>query len=507
MDTVTIAGHTALAGQGLTFEGSTVFANFRFGDFPVPTVFAVPSTYTWQIGPRSVETAGFQYAAALGSYATSQADVGLAISVRADVPYFGVMHSATSTRSLTVVNVNDLPTGTIRIAGDTRSAGSLLTAVDDIADEDGMGPLSYKWRADGRPIAGALGPTLVLGQEQAGKTITVAASYVDGYGQRESVASDADPNALHLNTPGSALVSGSFAPGQTLHVDVLDPDHQGKVYYQWQLGDSAANYRDIDGAWGSDFTVGAAQPSAALRVLTIYADRWGVIEGQARVLGTDGNDVLSGDSNFETIFARGGDDLIRGVGRGDRIDGGEGLDTFVTGHARYSFYQTPGTPAQWGVADIIDASAPYLLTNVERVHFSDGRDGVALDYDGHAGQAYRLYQAAFERTPDKVGMGFWMNRLDIGVGLRDIAEAFVASNEFRELYGANPSNAEIVAKFYQHVLHRAPDPSSQFWVDVLDRKAATVAEVLVGFSESAENVAALVGVRNTGIDFTPYVGA
>jgi hypothetical protein len=34
-----------------------------------------------------------------------------------------------------------------------------------------------------------------------------------------------------------------------------------------------------------------------------------------------------------------------------------------------------------------------------------------------------------------------------------------------------------------------------------------VAEVLVGFSESAENVAALVGVAERGIEFTTYTGA
>ena len=97
--------------------------------------------------------------------------------------------------------------------------------------------------------------------------------------------------------------------------------------------------------------------------------------------------------------------------------------------------------------------------------------------------------------------------VSIGVSLLDIARDFVASDEFRTLYGAHPSNAEIVAKFYPNVLNRAPDPQSQFWIDVLDSKRATVAEVLVGFSESAENVAALVGVANTGIDFTPYQGS
>jgi hypothetical protein len=153
-------------------------------------------------------------------------------------------------------------------------------------------------------------------------------------------------------------------------------------------------------------------------------------------------------------------------------------------------------------------TAGSTLVNIERVVFGEPGDnrarGVALDYDGHGGQAYRLYQAAFNRTPDDFGVGFWMSRLDKGVSLTDVANAFVASSEFKTLYGTNPTNAAIVDQFYHNVLHRDPDPQSTFWVDVLDRKAATVAEVLIGFSESAENVAALVGVQKTGISYLPY---
>ena len=506
MDTVTLTGSFGLAGQGLAFEGSTIRADFKFGDFLVPTVFASASVFDWKIGDRSVQTSGWQYAAASSAIEVGQADVGKPVSVAATVPYLGVRHTAASENPLTVVNVNDLPVGTVRIEGDTRVAGTTLSAVGNITDEDGMGALGYEWRADGQPIAGATGPTLVLGARDAGKTITVVAHYVDGFGQAESVASDADPNVVHVNTSGKLTVSGPLAPGQTLRATVTDADHGGKVYYQWQTDDGSGNYADLAGAWSDEYAIGSAAPKV-VRVLATYADRYGTIEGHALAVGTEGSDVMAGDANYETILAMGGDDTIRGVGRGDRIDGGEGLDTFVTQHARYLFSQARDVPGQWEVADIIFAGDPYLLTNIERVHFANGSDGVALDYDGHAGQAYRLYQAAFDRTPDKVGQGFWMNRLDIGVSLPDIANAFVASNEFKTLYGANPSNAEIVAKFYQNVLDRAPDPASQFWIDVLDSQRATVAEVLIGFSESAENVAALVGVASTGIDFTPYTGA
>jgi hypothetical protein len=42
------------------------------------------------------------------------------------------------------------------------------------------------------------------------------------------------------------------------------------------------------------------------------------------------------------------------------------------------------------------------LSGVERIAFSDAT--IALDIAGTAGQVYRIYQAAFSRTPDKPGL-------------------------------------------------------------------------------------------------------
>jgi hypothetical protein len=52
--------------------------------------------------------------------------------------------------------------------------------------------------------------------------------------------------------------------------------------------------------------------------------------------------------------------------------------------------------------------APGIKTLERRAPASATR-AVALDVDGAAGQAYRLYQAAFDRAPDKNGLGYWIN--------------------------------------------------------------------------------------------------
>jgi hypothetical protein len=95
----------------------------------------------------------------------------------------------------------------------------------------------------------------------------------------------------------------------------------------------------------------------------------------------------------------------------------------------------------------------------------------------------------------------------MGVSLADVANAFVASDEFKARYAGLGSNAALVDEFYANILHRAPDPTGQaFWTNALDQHLATVAEVLVKFSESPENVAALVGTIENGVSYLPYTG-
>jgi hypothetical protein len=156
-----------------------------------------------------------------------------------------------------------------------------------------------------------------------------------------------------------------------------------------------------------------------------------------------------------------------------------------------------------GNVTVTGAAGAEALQHVDRVLFAD--KALAFDFAGIGGQAYRIYQAAFNRTPDQAGLGFWINAMDHGSSLKSVTEGFVASNEFKSLYGANPTNTELISKFYENVLHRPGEAAGiQFWVGVLDQHAASVVEVLMGFSESPENQAGLVGVTANGMAYQPY---
>jgi hypothetical protein len=195
--------------------------------------------------------------------------------------------------------------------------------------------------------------------------------------------------------------------------------------------------------------------------------------------------------------------VLRGTGApgpGDQtIQGSVAVDTL-----RYT-----GSRSEYLVAGqtITDSQAARngqdTLVSIERLHFDDGN--IALDTQGAAGQMYRLYQAAFGRAPDQAGAGYWIAALDEGRSLGAMAEGFVASSEFQEKFGAAPTSTALVQMLYQNVLHRTGESAGvDFWTGLLNEGRISVPGVLVQFSESAENVAALVGVLEGGVAYLPF---
>lgn len=115
---------------------------------------------------------------------------------------------------------NSPPTGAITISG-TAAQASTLSAVSTLADADGIGTISYQWKADGLAIAGATGNSYTLTLADVGKVISLVASYTDGQGTHESVT-QAVPGAVVSSTGNlqgiwtSGLVGGVAASAVVL---------------------------------------------------------------------------------------------------------------------------------------------------------------------------------------------------------------------------------------------------------------------------------------------------
>ncbi len=117
------------------------------------------------------------------------------------------------------------------------------------------------------------------------------------------------------------------------------------------------------------------------------------------------------------------------------------------------------------------------------------------------GGVFRIYGATLDRLPDAGGFAAWVGELDAGnLTLTQVAEEFISRTEFQTTYGSL-TDTDFVTLLYNNVLNRAPDaPGLQSWLDAL-AAGSTRAEVVLGFSESAEYRG------NTALDLTAFVQA
>ena len=113
---------------------------------------------------------------------------------------------------------------------------------------------------------------------------------------------------------------------------------------------------------------------------------------------------------------------------------------------------------------------------------------------------FRLYNSSFKRLPDPDGLKYWIDKYTSGENDdRAVASSFLVSDEFKQRYGENVSDAIYVNNLYKNVLGRSADTSGlNYWLGQLNSGAETRYEVLLGFSESAENKALFTEMTGFG---------
>jgi len=99
----------------------------------------------------------------------------------------------------------------------------------------------------------------------------------------------------------------------------------------------------------------------------------------------------------------------------------------------------------------------------------------------------RLYHATFDRQAESAGVGHWASQLASGeMSFNDVAESFIASEEFQQTYG-ELDNEAFVGLLYENVLGREADEDGMaHWLEILESGAGLRSEILTGFSESDE---------------------
>jgi Ca2+-binding RTX toxin-like protein len=189
----------------------------------------------------------------------------------------------------------------------------------------------------------------------------------------------------------------------------------------------------------------------------------------------------------------------------------DGMNEFIVGSAQIdtviysaaiSEYQITNSQGQVTVKNKSSAEEDRLIA-VEYLRFVD--KSITFDPNGNAAQVYRMYKAAFDRTPDN-SFGYWIKQMDAGMNIVEVAARFINSGEFQNRYGVNPSNAEFLEMLYSNILDRAPDQAALgWWLNQMTvDPTKTRQKVLADFSESAENQANVASTIATGITFNSY---
>jgi hypothetical protein len=267
-------------------------------------------------------------------------------------------------------------------------------------------------------------------------------------------------------------------------------------------GGALSNFKGSGIAYTATFT--PLLDGATAAVIFVASDRFSDTAGNLNKDGAEANNTvtITVDSKPLSIFGNGNNS----AGKNETVVGSAQIDKFVYAASAFS-YQVNYSSGRVTVKNI-SSGEEDSLTDIERIKFTD--KSMAFDITGNAGKAYRVYKAAFARDPqsgDMSGLGFWISRIDNGMDMVEVAARFIDSNEFRSLYGQNPTNSEFLTKVYTNVLGRTPDQGGyNWWLNELNTNSSkTKSKVLADFAESSENQTGVASLIGNGIQYTEFV--
>ena len=233
--------------------------------------------------------------------------------------------------------------------------------------------------------------------------------------------------------------------------------------------------------------------------------------------GGGGHDVMRGLGGNDFMYGRDGNDSLEGGSGDDFLDGGDGYDTAFynaipapdgkdgqpapapSGLFRRDAVLTRNSDGSVKLADGTDYGVDTLV-NIERIQLADG--SFVFDVLGSESVlVYRLYQAAFDRTPDEGGFRYWANAVDQWhIQQLDLAHEFRIAPEFIALYGQNNTNRDYTTNMYRNVLQREPDQGGiDYWTGQVDNNIVSRDQLLIEFAQCAENIA--LTMPNTSVGY------
>ncbi|MHC2002030.1 peroxidase family protein [Methylobacterium sp. CM6241] len=300
-------------------------------------------------------------------------------------------------QTITISGTNAIATGAVTINDATPTEKQVLTAaVLSLNDLNGIRPgtLVLTWQSfdgtDWRDIPGATGATFTPGDLQAGQSLRVVASFMDGLGVPERLISDPTAPVIAINDTPTDIVGGPLSSDEnrvnsSVVGSVVGVDADTAVLAYALLDDAGGRFAidntgriviadrtliDFEQTPSHDITVSVSDGSFTItKTFTITI-----------------NDVapesVTGDGRANIIRAGTGNDVLDGLGGADTLSGGSGNDIYYVDQLGDVVHEVAGAGA-----DKIYASGNYTLgagEAVETLIVRAGTLGISLGGNGLA---------------------------------------------------------------------------------------------------------------------------
>ena len=166
-----------------------------------------------------------------------------------------------SPMSQPVQNVNDKPMGRPELRGEAKENSTLAVDTSRISDEDGLGALSVIWqrsseRTNWENFPDQFDDSIQLAQSDVGFTYRAVVSYIDGFGTRETLVTDASETVANVDNPleGEVIVRGQAVEGAELTANtssLKDFDGIASVNLNWETSTDGRTWEELTSAGGS----------------------------------------------------------------------------------------------------------------------------------------------------------------------------------------------------------------------------------------------------------------
>jgi len=257
---------------------------------------------------------------------------------------------ASSSTTVNITAVNDLPTGHVTTTG-RATEGETLTASNTLADADGLGIITYTWKI-GNTVVGT-DDTYTIKTTDVGKRLAVTAIYTDQYGtfERKTNPATAVVGLVKTGTANADLLTGTAGDDGLLGLGGNDSlnGRDGHDSLNGGNGNDILNggpgNDTLTGAAGNDtYTVDAAGDivietaaagtdtirSSVSITLPAHVENL-ILTGTAAINGTGNNlnNSLVGNAGNNVLSGAAGNDILNGSLGNDTLTGGAGNDTYT----------------------------------------------------------------------------------------------------------------------------------------------------------------------------------